>query len=64
MFPITDGEISIPGFNLMAGGGVVLYIRDSLSYTNWNDLVPGHLEMLCAKIIRPFSKSFFCLHMV
>ena len=35
---ITHGEISISGFNLIrkdrnrAGGGVVLYIRESLSY--------------------------------
>ena len=62
---ITDGEISIPGFNLMrkdrnrAGGGVVLYIKESLSYIVRNELVPDRLEMLCAEIIRPFSKSFF-----
>ena len=58
-----DGEISIPGFNLTrkdrnrAGGGVVLYFRDNLSYLDRNDLVPDRLEMLCAEITRPFSKS-------
>ena len=62
---ITDGEISISGFNLIrndrsrAGGGVVLYIRESLSYVDRNDLVPDRLEMLCAEINRPFSKSLF-----
>ena len=62
---ITDGEISISGFNLIrkdrsrAGGGVVLYIRESLPYIDRNDLVPGRLEMLCAEINRPFSKSPF-----
>ena len=60
---VMDGEISIPGFNLIrkdrnrAGGGVVLYIRDNLSYLDRNDLVPDRLEMLCAEITRPFSKS-------
>ena len=62
---ITDGEISISGFNLIrkdrsrAGGGVVLYIRESLSYIDRNDLVPDCLGMLCAEINRPFSKSLF-----
>ena len=62
---ITDGEISIFGFNLIrkdrsrAGGRVFLYIRESLSYIDRNDLVPDHLEMLCAEINCPFSKSLF-----
>ena len=38
---------------------MVLYISESLSYIDRNDLVPDSLEMLCAEIIRPFSKSFF-----
>ena len=36
---------------------MVSYIRDNLSYLDRNDLVPDHLEMLCAEITRPFSKS-------
>ena len=43
-----------------AGGGVVLNIRESLSYIDTrNDLVPDRLEILCAEINRPFSKSLF-----
>ena len=62
---IKDREICIPGFELIekdrnrAGGGVVLYIRDSLSCTDRNDLLSDRLEMLCAEIIRPFNKSLF-----
>ena len=41
------------------GGGVVLYIRESLSYIDRNNLVLDRLEMLCAEFIRPFSKSLF-----
>ena len=60
---ITDGAKSISGFNLIrtdrsrAGGGVVLYIREFVLYRH--DLVPDRLEMLCAEINRPFSKSIF-----
>ena len=61
---IPDNEISIPGYNLIrkdrnrAGGGVVLYIRDNISFFNREDLVPSRLEIVCAEINRPHSKSF------
>ena len=51
---------SIPSLNLnrnWSGGGAVLYIRESLSCIDRDDLMPDRLEMLCAEIIRPFSKS-------
>ena len=62
---IIGGDISIPGWNLIrkdcnrAGGGVVLYIRESLSYIVRNELVRDRMETLCAEIIRPFSKWIF-----
>ena len=61
---IPDNEISIPGYNLIrrdrnrAGGGVVLYIRDNIPFSDREDLVPSSLEMVCAEISRPHSKSF------
>lgn len=61
---IPDNEISIPGYNLIrkdrnrAGGGVVLYIRDNIPFSDREDLVPSSLEMVCAEINRPHSKSF------
>ena len=61
---IPDNEISIPGYNLIrkdrnrAGGGVVLYIRDNIPFSDRKDLVPSSLEMVCAEINRPHSKSF------
>ncbi|XP_068690306.1 uncharacterized protein [Montipora foliosa] len=61
---IPDNEISIPGYNLIrkdrnrAGGGVVLYIRDNIPFSDRKDLVPSSLEMFCAEINRPHSKSF------
>ena len=41
-----DNEISIPGYNFIrkdrnrSGGGVVLYIRDNIPFSNREDLVP------------------------
>jgi len=61
---IPDNEISIPGYNLIrkdrnrAGGGVVLYIRDNIPFSDRDDLVPTSLEMVCVDISRPHSKSF------
>ena len=61
---ILDNEISIPGYNLIrkdrnrAGGGVVLYIRNNIPFSDRKDLVPSSLEMVCAEINRPHSKSF------
>ena len=41
-----------------SGGGVALYIRENLSYTNRIDLVPDTLEMICVEINLPHSRSF------
>ena len=41
-----------------SGGGVALYIWENLSYTNRIDLVPHTLEMICAEINLPHSRSF------
>ena len=40
------------------GGGAVLFIKDHLSFTNWSDLVPPTLEMICIELHLPHSKSF------
>ena len=58
---ISDNEISIPGYSLIrkdrnrAGGGDVLYIRENISFSNREDLVPCTLEMVCAEIIYLYS---------
>ena len=60
----TDEEISIPGYIIVRkdrnrhGGGVALYIKENLSYSLRNDLVPVRLEMICAEINLPYSRSF------
>ena len=62
---IADGEINIPGYNLIrkdrnrSGGGVALYIKDHLSFSNrTDDLVPLSLEMICIEVHLPHSRSF------
>ena len=60
----TDEEISILGYIIVRkdrnrhGGGVALYIKENLSYSLRNDLVPVRLEMICAEINLPYSRSF------
>ena len=61
---IFDGEIHIPGYNCIrndrnrAGGGDILYVKDHLSYTLRNDLVPCTLEMACIELHLPHCRSF------
>ena len=61
---INDGEIHIPGYVIIRkdrnrhGGGVALYIKESLSYSNRADLVPDSLEMICVEINLPHNRSF------
>ena len=41
-----------------SGGGVAFHFWENLSYTNRIDLVPYTLEMICAEINLPHSRSF------
>ena len=40
------------------GGGVVLYIRDTISFSERKDLVPEPLEMICIEVRRPHKTVF------
>ena len=62
---ISDTEVYIRGSYIIihkdrspSGGGVALYIRENLSYTDRIDLVPDTLEKICVKINLPRSRSF------
>ena len=60
---ISDTEVYIPGYIIIrkdrsrSGGGVALYIRENLSYTNRIELVPENLEMVCVEINLPHCRS-------
>jgi hypothetical protein len=57
---INDGEIHIPGYvsirkdRTRLGGGVLIYIKENLAYSNRSDLVPYRLEMICLEIKLPY----------
>ena len=60
---ITDGEIHIPGYVIIRkdrnrhGGGVALYIKNTLSFSVRQEFVPARLEIVCVEIILPYSTS-------
>ena len=61
---ISKHEISVTGYRSIRndrnkhGGGELLYIRDTIPYTEWNDLLSNALEMICIEISRPCIKPF------
>ena len=62
---ISDNEISIPGYHHIRKdrsthcGGVLLYARESLSFSERNDLlVANSLQVLSIEIVKPHNKSF------
>ena len=61
---IPDSEINIPSYKSIRkdrnrnGGGVVIYVREQISFRDRNDLVSDKLEMICIEIEHPHSKPF------
>ena len=64
---IQNGEVSIPGYTLERkdrnrnGGGVALYIRDSINYKRLIDL-PDETDQYPR--VETESKSIYCVHLV
>ena len=40
------------------GGGLLMYIRESIPFSERNDLVPTSLEVICVEINRLHSRTF------
>ena len=61
---ILDNEININGYNIVrkdrnrSDGGVVLYIRDTISFSERKDLVPESLEMICIEVRWPHRTAY------
>ncbi len=61
---IRDSEIYINNYSIVRfdrnrfGGGVALYIKNTIPYTERKDLVPDNLEMICVEINRQHSRPF------
>ena len=60
---IGDGEIALPGFNVVrqdrdrTGGGVALYIRDSISFNPRPDLAVNGMEVIWVELLLPRTKG-------
>ena len=61
---IQDGEVSIPGYTLERkdrnrnGGGVALYITDSINYKRLIDLPDDNIELISIQVSKPKAKPF------
>ena len=61
---ISSGEVTVPGYALERndrntdGGGVALYIRNTINYERLFDLECESLEWIGIKVIKPKAKSF------
>ena len=61
---ILDSEIKISGYDIIRrdrnrnGGGVAMYIRSNISFTNRTDLVREALEQICIEVTKSKSKPF------
>ena len=61
---IQNGEVSIPGYTLERkdrnrnGGGVALYIRDSINYKRLIDLPDDNMELISIQVSKPKAKPF------
>ena len=64
---IRDSEIYINNYSIVRfdrnrfGGGVALYIKNTIPYTERKDLVPDNLEMICVEINRQHSRPFLII---
>ena len=43
------------------GGGVCIYLHDSINYKTRKDLIPYDLEAVCLEICKPNSQSFIAV---
>ena len=61
---IPDGLIQLDGYGVIRkdrsrnGGGVCIYLRNSINYEIRSDLIPPKLEAVCLEIMKPHSKPF------
>ena len=61
---IQNGEVSIPGYTLERkdrnrnGGGVALYIRDSINYKGLPELPDDNMELISIQVSKPKAKPF------
>ena len=61
---INDNMVRINNYDLICkdrsrnGGGVCIFLRNSINYKIRHDLIPPELECVCIEIIKPHSRPF------
>jgi hypothetical protein len=61
---VLDREIHIIGYNMIRkdrtrnGGGVIIYLRDTISFSERNDLTSKSLKMICLEIKNHITSHF------
>ena len=60
-FSISDQELSITGYNIIRkdqnrnSGGMLMYIHESIPFSERNDLFPNSMELICTEVKRSFK---------
>lgn len=61
---VPNESIYIPNYEIIRndrnrnGGGVCIYVRDSVNYVDKSEIIPSEIEAACIEIYKPQSKSF------
>ena len=65
---VLDREIHITGYGMIRkdrngnGGGVKIYLRGAITFSERDELTSNSLEIICLEISKPHKKSFLvCL---
>ena len=59
---VLDCEVENPGYDILRrdrnrnGGGVAMYIRKNIPYSNRKDLAVENIELICIEVKKPKSK--------
>ena len=61
---ISDDLVSIPNYDIISfdrnryGGGVCIFVNNSISYRNLNHITPENLEAICIEVYKPYTRPF------
>ena len=63
----TDGEVNLIGYNIIRkdrnrrGGGVCIYIKNSINFKDRSDLIPDDVEAVCVEVSQTNSRPFLII---
>ena len=65
---VLDNEIRIDDYNIIrldrkrTGGGIILYVHESVQFVTHHDFAVANLELLCIEILIPKQKPFMLVY--